>query len=194
MMNFLKKIEIREVGVGLLILILISAYLIQPLPVKFHPNLGDKFLVVIGYLFLISLFVERAIEMFLSAWRSEDADKKDLEIRHLNNKIESLGTSSTESMLKNLEKLEINRSKYSAKSRMYALWFGLIIGAFISLVGIRTLETIVISKDLIGLQKNLFVTVDVLLTASVLAGGSEAINKLMKVYNSFMLATVKKTK
>lgn len=39
-----------------------------------------------------------------------------------------------------------------------------------------------------------FRTIDIVLTGSVLAGGSEAINKIMKVYTTFMQTTADKAK
>lgn len=196
MTKILANIETRILGIMFLSLILFTANNIKTIPMEFDPHLVEKLPLVLGYLLLISLFVERAIEMFLSAWRSEAADKKDLEIKHLNEKINAVGGKSIENrdvVYKELKKLEAERSQYSAKSRTYALWAGLIIGALISLIGIRTLNNIIVVKDLAGIQKQLFISVDILLTASVLAGGSEAINKLMKVYNSFMNTTIKKT-
>ena len=50
------------------------------------------------------------------------------------------------------------------------------------------------SESLDTLQGNVFVALDVILTATVLAGGSDAINKIMKVYNKFMLSTENKTR
>lgn len=189
--------EIRIIGLIILFCISGSTFLFNSSQLEFYPNLQEKIPMAIGYLFLISLFVERAIEVFLSAWRSEEADKKDLAIIQLYKKLE-LATDKNSNEAKNLcttiEENEKNRSVYSAKSRIYAIWAGIIIGGFIALVGIRTLATIVDSSSLTGIHLHLFQMVDILLTATVLAGGSEAINKLMKVYNSFATSTSNKLK
>jgi hypothetical protein len=48
------------------------------------------------------------------------------------------------------------------------------------------LGAILNESTLTGYQANLFIVVDVMLTGAVLAGGSEAINRIMKLYNSAM--------
>jgi len=71
---------------------------------------------------------------------------------------------------------------------------GLGIGFLVSLVGVRVLGNVIDIASLSGDQQGVFTVVDILLTGAVLAGGSEAVNKIMKVYNSFMIATEKRTK
>ena len=184
---------------GLLIFgaVSILAGLISPIQLDFQENVAQKLPTLIGYLFLISLFVERAIEVFLSAWRSEGADNLDFEIAHKKKEIEKHSGEdagvSIESLYTKLEQIERDRVIYSTQSRSIAQWTGLTIGICISFIGIRVLGNIVNPPSVDTLQMNIFVAVDIILTAAVLAGGSEAINKIMKVYNSFMLATVKKT-
>ena len=95
-------------------------------------------------------------------------------------------------MKEELEGLERERTAYSAKSRFIAQWFGLGLGMFVSLVGIRVLGNIVDINSLTGKHRSAFVVVDIILTGAVLAGGSEAINKIMKIYNSVMNSTAKK--
>ena len=50
----------------------------------------------------------------------------------------------------------------------------------------RVLGNILESNNLSGCEKSIFVLVDILFTGLVLAGGSDAINKIFKLYNSFM--------
>ncbi len=189
--------KVRIIGVIILFIISISALFVKTPQLEFYSNLSEKIPITIGYFFLISLFVERAIEIFLSAWRSEEADKKDLAIGQLKRKIESAissGKQNLDSLSESLNILEHERINYSAKSRIYAIWTGIIIGACISLVGIRILGTIINASELNAVQSNLFTFVDMLLTATVLAGGSESINRLMKIYNSFTTSTTNRLK
>lgn len=147
-----------------------------------------------GYLLLISLFVERAIEVFLSAWRSGRADELDIEIANLNKQVAGSAKTTAEKLKLNLQSLEKDRTVYRAGSRFIAQWLGLGIGVLVALVGVRVLGNIVDITTLSKEQEAAFVVVDVLLTGAVLAGGSEAINKIMKVYNSFMIKTAEKAK
>ena len=59
-----------------------------------------------GYLLLISLFVERAIEVFLSAWRSGRADELDIEIANLNKQVAGSAKTTVEKLKLNLQSLE----------------------------------------------------------------------------------------
>ena len=90
--------------------------------------------------------------------------------------------------------VETKRTQYRADSRFISQWFGLGIGVVIGFVGVRVLDSIVNTTALSGVQQSIFVVVDIFLTGAVIAGGSESINKIMKVYNSFMDSPVKRTK
>ena len=62
-------------------------------------------------------------------------------------------------------------------------------GLVISLVGIRTLITLVTPESyaaLSVLQKNLFTMVDVLVTGGLIAGGSDGIHKILQTFLDLM--------
>ncbi|MFC1573315.1 hypothetical protein ACFL6M_06920 [Candidatus Eisenbacteria bacterium] len=194
---------------GLLILIAVAAigWFTMPRRIEFGDDILKDVPTMFGYLVLISLFVERAIEVVLSAWRSQGADLLDWTIRNKKKQLSEHETLSAEGprpaqhsqtsiqTLKNeLEKLEEDRVIYSAKSRFAAQWLGVGIGLLVALVGVRVLGNILNTSALTGKQAGAFIIVDVLVTGVVLAGGSEAINKIMRVYNSFMSSTEQKAK
>ncbi len=77
------------------------------------------------------------------------------------------------------------RAVYSSETRSAALWLGFCIGVALALVGVRVLGSIFSDQLLSDMQLNLFVWVDILFTGSVLAGGSEGMHQIMKIYNSF---------
>ena len=183
------------------------AWLTEPTTLKFKPDIIKELPTMFGYLVLISLFVERAIEVFLPAWRSAGADELDREITSINNRIaDSIEASANkyvvappdrakiERLKDECEALEMKRTRYKSNSRFTSRWLGLGIGVLVAFVGVRVLANIVDISALTGSQKGIFVVVDILLTGAVLAGGSEAINKIMKVYNSFMTSTADKAK
>ena len=101
-------------------------------------------------------------------------------------------TTEIERLKGELGSLEMERTRYRADSRFISQWLGLGIGVLVALVGVRVLGNIVDISTLTGPQVGIFVVVDIMLTGAVLAGGSEAINKIMKVYNSFMISTAEK--
>ncbi len=197
-MPILKSMETREKGLIVLVLILTISYLFSPIQLQFQNNLSERLPIMMGYLLLISLFIERSIEILLSAWRSENADLKDIAIKHIKEDVThaiQTENANLSSLRDKLKELEVDRSLYSSKSRIYAIWAGLIIGALTSMAGIRALEGIVIvdSDSVNDVQKSIFMLIDISLTATVLAGGSNAINKIMKVYSGFMEATKSRT-
>ncbi len=188
--------------IGMLIITAILAasicYFLQP--ISFKDNALTDALKMLGYLFVISLIMERAIEVFLSTWRGGEADLKDLEIQKLTGQLSELTdaneeTGKIDNIRSDLESLKKERTKYRIKSRAIALWTGLICGIIVAGIGIHTLEAMVdIKKIVYPPQLIAFKTIDIVLTGSVLAGGSEAINKLMKVYTTFMQTTADKAK
>ncbi len=196
----------RVAGVALIVVLIGLAWNFKPSSLTFQKdalnNLGSMF----GYLLLVSLFVERAIEVFLSAWRSGEADARDIQITQARNRLEKnivpsenghaaalSGTAVTSELGVALEALEHERVLYKARSRFIAQWFGLGIGTLVALAGVRVLNGIVDVTGLSGAQTTFFVIVDVLLTGAVLAGGSDALNRITKLYSSFMSTTAQRT-
>lgn len=129
---------------------------------------------------MLSLFVERAVEVVLSSLRSGGADKLDLALENT--------PAGTEAYLA----LVRERADYRAHSRLIAQQLALGFGLLIALVGIRILAGLV-QEVPAGWQDRLFHMLDILLTGSVIAGGSDAANKLTKAYSQVMqnLATKK---
>lgn len=190
-------------GVLIIIVIAVVSWHFRPGGLEFDNELTKDFPTLFGYLVLISMFLERAIEVFLSAWRSQGADILDNKIKKSRSIIEAsndpesnikLSTGEFVELINNLSELQDERVIYSAHSRFIAQWMGLGMGFLVSLVGVRVLGNIMSTSSLSSDQLGVFTVVDILLTGAVLAGGSEAINKIMKVYNSFMSNTEKKNK
>lgn len=77
----------RVWGVLLLLGVGAIAWLTTPISLKYGDEIITSLPTMFGYLLLISLFVERAIEVFLSAWRSGRADELDIEIANLNKQV-----------------------------------------------------------------------------------------------------------
>jgi len=198
----IRMIKIR--GIVILIFVSAAAWYIQTNALAFKPDPLTSLPSLFGYLLLISLFVERVIEVILSSWRSGGADKLDNQIDQLKKVIAALekpgeGNPVDKNALavavKKLEDLQVERTQYRAGSRFASIWIGVVVGAIVALAGVRILGNLLDASSLAdGIHKNLFIVVDVLLTGLVLAGGSEAINKVMKIYNSFTTKVAEKNK
>ena len=190
--RMIRKIKIR--GIPIVVLALIVAYRLPTDTLMFNTEL--KFTDVpalLGYLLLLALFVERCIEFILTLWRSRKADIMDRQIEKLKSELSQIpidGTSKAKinkrsSLNEELEKVRVERIEYRATSRYAALWTGFVIGVIMALSGVRVLGHIFDYSELADYQEHIFILTDILFTGFVLAGGSDAIHKIMKVYNSF---------
>jgi len=185
-------IKIRGLIIG--ILVLIAAYYYETSALILDPKLDITYLPqLFGFLILISLFVERAIEFVLSLWRSAEADVLDRNIENIKERISKLNTETDEAkefkvnLLAELEQAEDERVDFKSDSRLAALWTGVTIGIFVSLVGVRIMGSVFDLPDSpTKFHSRMFILVDVLLTGLVLAGGSSAIHKIMSLYDSAM--------
>lgn len=146
----------------------------------YHPAaaipVGDPLLRVPALLVtvvMLSLFVERAVEVVLSSLRSGGADRLDLALANT-----PAGTDAYMALVR-------ERADYRAHSRLIAQQLALGLGLMIALVGIRILAGLV-QEVPEGWQNRLFHMLDILLTGSVIAGGSDAANKLTKAYSQVM--------
>ncbi len=185
-------IKIRGIVIG--ILVLIAAYYYETSALRLKPDLDITYLPqLFGFLILISLFVERAIEFVLSLWRSAEADVLDRNIENIKEKLSKLTDETEEgkvvkvNLLAELEQAEDERVDFKSDSRLAALWIGVTIGVFVSLVGVRIMGSVFEPPDSNHeFHSRVFILVDVLLTGFVLAGGSSAIHKIMSLYDSAM--------
>lgn len=84
----------------------------------------------------------------------------------------------------NLEEAENDLDLYQDETKIVVSRLSLLAGITISLTGVRILQPF-IDVTLEGPQMILFHAVDILLTGGLLAGGSEGINRLTKVYENF---------
>lgn len=179
----------------MVLIVAAGAYSLSPGALQYQPDALTKLPSTFGYLVLIAIFVERAIEVFLSTWRSQDADVLDRAIEKLEKIIAAeQDTSKLENLHADLNIKQDERTNYRSTSRSIAQWIGLVIGVLVALVGVRVLGNIVIVDTMSAEGKSLFIMVDVLLTGAVLAGGSDAVNKMMKIYNNIMHTTAEKAK
>ena len=93
-----------------------------------------------------------------------------------------------------LNEKERQRTAYKSDTRIIALWTSLLFGLLMSAIGIRSIEPLVVIDLDNPIQVVLFRCLDALLTGGLIAGGSEGIHKLIKVFIDFMEATSKQIK
>lgn len=161
----------------------------------------SKIFALLGSLMVLALFLERALEVFVATSRSPGAIDLDTRIECMEKEIATLGEAGEKEKIGNaktkLADLEKQRVIYKSETRKVSLWLALAFGILVSAVGIRTLGSLVTEQDLrslAGLQKSLFDLVDVFVTGGLLAGGSDGIHQLAKIYTNYTEALAKKPK
>jgi hypothetical protein len=154
--------------------------------VRFWPFTSGEFLQLITPLFLVSLFIERALEVLLTPWRAEGSERLQGDLR---------AASKADGPLKaaTAQKLIAHRST----TQRIAFAGGVTLGVVFAALGIRALGLFVdpaVFKALPAVQKKLFTVADVLLTGAVLGGGSDGLHKLISVFTTFLDTTAARTK
>ena len=72
--------KINTLGIIIICILLILAFFFSTTTITFKLDGFKQVYLIVGYMFVTALFMERSIEVFLSAWRSKDADIQDLAI------------------------------------------------------------------------------------------------------------------
>ncbi len=130
----------------------------------------------LGILYIVALFVERSLEVFVKALRQ---GQKALLQQEVN---------STKDAAK--AKAETVLLKYKAGTQRLALLVGLTLGMMVSLSGVRILGAIFeVAEAWAPLQKTVFHFTDVVITAGLIGGGSATIHELMALVDRFLRKT-----
>ncbi|MCB9703760.1 MAG: hypothetical protein H6711_17825 [Myxococcales bacterium] len=172
--------------------------LLTPLPLVFRDFEPSEVMRTLTSLFTISLVLERALEVFVSTWRAPTVREHELGIQRARRRLREAGsTSEREAASEALRKLEDEAQRYRSGTHVFALQLGFTFGVAVAAVGVRALEGVLDPGALAAVsqgQSVAFRAVDVLLTGGVIAGGSEAIHKVIQLFTTFMEATTQRVK
>jgi hypothetical protein len=161
--------------------------------IRFWPFPVGEFIPRIAPFFLISLFIERAIEVFVTAWRGPEPAIRNRKIKEMRKSLKD-GKSELEH---ELTRIYAEREQCRSKMQRIAFASSVALGVIISSVGVRALGLFVDPasfQELSEKQQATFNMVDVLLTGAMLGGGSDAIHKFVSVFTNFMDRTAKQVK
>ena len=148
-------------------------YIFNLSAIPFKDLSDSKILEIVMSMFVVSVFMERAIEAFLVPVRTPDRQKIEQEIERL---------STAEPV--NAEKLQKKKQElavYKLHTARRAYWLSFTFGLAVSFAGVRALSGLVdFSKlpELNDLHRTIFSFVDVLITGGVISGGSAAVDKM----------------
>jgi len=186
-----KKIKWFKYAVlSLIILVVVLAVWLVPRGIPFWLFTTQDVVVLLVSLFLISLFIERSVELIIKAWRGSrkeeltllfnSAKKKLKEASEQNEKLKASADYHDRAMAATM---------YGSETRNLAFLRAFAFGIAISALGIRVLQPLVdpaVFKSLSRIQLALFTGMDTLLTGALLGGGSNGIHKILDMFLTFV--------
>jgi hypothetical protein len=154
---------------------------------------------VLPTFFVLALFVERTLEVFITAWRGQDTVKRENDLKALK---ESTVLSPPDPALTDQIKDKANWvAEYKCETQAIALRSALVLGILIAAVGMRLFNTFVddpvnarSDSPWANLEMGTFHILDVLVSGGIIGGGSDAVHKMMNIITEFLDATARKVK
>jgi hypothetical protein len=134
---------------------------------------------------VVALFMERALEVLLTPWRHNTVDQFLVQMKSA----ESAGVPTADLA----EKLTLHKSE----TRELAFLAGLALGTVVSAAGVRSLQPLIDTQQftsLSSLQRNTLAGIDVVMTAALLAGGSDGLHRIVSMFTTFFDRTKEKVK
>ena len=151
---------------------------------------------LIGALFVISAFIERFLEVFVTAWRALGSEEINHEIELAQAIIDDPNATAAERQAAEETKAHNLEAKWrhTFRTRCWSFQAAVLLGAAVALLGVRALQPLVDLNGVTGWQLDLFRTFDVVLTAGLIGGGTDGLHKLFSAITTFLDETKKKTK
>lgn len=138
----------------------------RPAVLAFLPTTGAQVVDLLLPLFLIALFIERAVEVFVTAWRAPRESVLKAEVKAGNLPPRQLGS-------------------YKTQTKQVAFLVALVFGITTAAMGFRIIAQLIDPAALAagtGIQRGVFVLIDTLLTAGLLAGGAEGLHRIIMIF------------
>jgi hypothetical protein len=159
----------------------------------------ESFAGLIGWLAAVAVFIERAVEVVVMVFRDQQGDINDLAERRARQAAKKADDAlaaalaagdphkdelqaKAEGAHKALDDAVDTSTRYTAVTKEFALRVSFTFGVLVSVAGVRALSGLVASGSPTG---RVFAVADIVVTAALLAGGSEGVHRLANVYTSF---------
>jgi hypothetical protein len=140
--------------------------------------------------------VERAVEILVSPWRDAGANKLDKAVAAI--KARPVDPATNTQNAADLKLASDALDEYRGDTQRYAFAVSLVLSVLVSIAGVRALGPFVDSAKLGDpkvtdeAQRLFFLSVDVALSAALLAGGADGIHSVMNAITSFFDKTADK--
>jgi hypothetical protein len=171
----------------LVILALASVYAARSFDIyTFNEVTRDSIINLLMPLFVLAVFLERAQEVFISAWRDLGASALEQDVTNWRQAAkdakDTRGTQDDKDASEGLKNAREKLSEWKAKTKRYSFLVGLAGGVLISIAGIRVMNPLVSwDAEIVGAQGALFDVLDIFITGGLLGGGADGIHKLMSL-------------
>ena len=175
-------------GIAMLLPIsgVILALWLKPINVSFREFPKENVIGLLSGLVVIALFVERAVEVFLTPLRGTTCQKMTRDLKLKRGKVDKENPESASE----LKKAEYELLDYKGQTRSIAFLVSLALGMTVSASGVRGLASLLDAKGCSAV----FNALDVLLTGALVAGGADGIHKIATVFTSFLEKSADTTK
>lgn len=154
-------------------------------PLKFVNLSGADLASRFSVLVFFSLLIERTVEILMSIWRSEEANKREAAVQRI-------VASNTVATDPTLIAAQASLIEYKAETMQWTMPVGFALGLLVSALGVRALSQFVdLTAAGVG-QSWWFNMSDILFTGALLAGGADPIHKLLDLYRKFVESSAAK--
>jgi hypothetical protein len=159
----------------------------NPPLVKFRELSLEDVVGTLAALAIISAFLERAVEVFVAAWRVGEQQQLEIKLQRLR---------ADRARGAEVKALRLQLNQFRHETRMYSLAASVVLGILISLAGVRALAAVVETAPIEQAywHNGFFSVLDVLITGALLSGGADAIHKVVSTFTTFMEATKSRVK
>jgi hypothetical protein len=162
-------------------------------PVGWYPSLArfseagiSSLANVLAPLVVLALFIERAVEVVMTAWRAEGQRWRKDRLEH-EKKLAERSCHYDEAWRAYQE-----LNAYVAVSQRLAFLTAIVFGFLVSIVGVRAMEMLMEAGAVVAQpvsQRDWFIGVDIALTSLLLAGGADGIHRLVITFQAFVTST-----
>lgn len=159
--------------------------------INFRLNSVEEIVNPLMGLFVAALFMERVQEVIVKAWRQSERIQLESTLEEANAAYKS---KQDDNSAASVAQAKLALKNYQNDTKNFAFAIGLSIGFLFALVGLRCLAEIMDYENLVGFQEVLFEFADLIVTAGVIAGGSDAVHKLISIFTDSFDATRKRIK
>ena len=182
-----RGVEHKPYKIVLMVLIAalaIVAIVLRPKNIPFWPFLQEIFVVLV-VLFLVSLFIERTVEVLMIVWREKGKQELKSDLALARNNPGGRSGKNTHKMTVKEKDATKSFEIYGAETKALAISTAFMLGILVSVLGFRVLQSIVDPVSLGALptvQRSMFTGMDVLITGALIGGSSKGIHEFIEAF------------